>query len=278
MRTNGKEIASEIRKSLDKKLDELKIRYNRVPKLCTILVGNNASSKIFVRRKEIAAKELGIDFQKYEIYGSASTEDVIKIIGNLNEDVNCNSILIQLPLPNQNTEEILRSIHPSKDVDCLHPLNLGNLMSKKDDILLPPVVSAIMEFIGNDLKGKKITVVGSGRLVGSPLSIYLMNKGATVFVCNEYTKNIEMYTKESDIVVSCAGVPKLIKTDMVKQGAKIIDAGISQVDGIITGDVDYENVSKKAEVTPVPGGVGPVTVEMLLKNTLYLFEEQMKII
>ncbi len=277
MITDGKTIAAEIRKFLEGKLSELKGKYNDVPKLGTILIGDDASSHLYVKKKETAARELGIMFEKYELNENVTTEEALSLVGKLNQDPSCNAILIQLPLPNQNTERILQFVKPEKDVDCLHPFNLGRLLNDENNIIMPPTVASIMKFLGNeDLRGKKITIVGSGKLVGIPLSIYLTNKGATVAICNSQTKKIEDYTKASDIIVSCAGVPNLIKENMVRDGAKVIDAGINKLGDKVVGDVDYENVRKKAEVTPVPGGVGPVTVEMLLKNTLYLFERQME--
>jgi len=277
MITDGKAIAAEIRNSLEGKLSELKEKYNSVPKLGTILIGDDAGSHLYVKKKETAARELGIIFVKYELNKNVTTEEVLSLVGKLNQDPSCNAILIQLPLPNQDTERILQFVKPEKDVDCLHPLNLGRLLNDENDIIMPPTVASIMKFLGNDdLIGKKITIVGSGKLVGIPLSIYLTNKGATVAICNRQTKKIEDYTKVSDIIVSCAGVPHLIKETMVSDGAKVIDVGINKLGDKVIGDVDYENVRKKAEVTPVPGGVGPVTVEMLLKNTLYLFERQME--
>ncbi len=275
MRTDGKEIASEVRAQLKEQLEKIKSEYNEIPKLSTILVGDDPSSHVYVKRKEQAANELGIKFEKHTLNANVSTEEILELIEKLNNDDTCNAILVQLPLPNQDTERILQSIDPKKDVDCLHPFNIGMLSNEMKNHLLPPTVAAIMKFIEDEeIAGRKIVIIGTGKLVGLPLSIYLINKNATVITCNKHTPNWGIYTKDAEIIVSCAGVPNLIQENMVKQGAKIIDAGINKVGDSVVGDVDYENVSKKALVTPVPGGVGPVTVEMLLKNTLDLFERQ----
>jgi methylenetetrahydrofolate dehydrogenase (NADP+)/methenyltetrahydrofolate cyclohydrolase len=268
---DGKKIAQGIKDSVREGVSDFRERYKKVPSLHVILIGNDPASEMYVRIKEKAAEEVGIKSVKHE-FESITEKDLLGLIDKLNRDESVNGILVQLPLPKDvDDKSVLAAVDPEKDVDGFHALNMGSIFTG-DYRLVSCTAAGIIRMIeseGIDPEGKEAVIVGSSNVVGKPLAIMLVNKEATVTMCHIKTKNIPEKTRTADILVSATGVPKLIKAEMVKEGATVIDVGISKVDGKIVGDVDFENVKEKASrITPVPGGVGPMTVAMLMSNTL----------
>lgn len=256
---------------LKKKVNELK-RNGIVPKLAVILANDLDASKIYVRKKREMCSELGVEEIEYMLDKDTTTEKVLDIINRLNEDDSVHGILVQLPVfKHLDERKILESISPKKDIDGFHPLNIGNLLMGKPEIVActPRGIMSIIESTGVDLTSKTAVVVGRSIIVGKPVSALLLNKNATVITCHSKTKNLKKYTKMADVLVVAAGVPHLITSDMVKKNAIVIDVGINRIDGKIIGDVDTENVLDVAKyVTPVPGGVGITTVISLLENLI----------
>lgn len=269
---NGKELAKEIRKDLKKEVLELKEKGIN-PKLAVIMVGDNSASQVYVRNKSKACEKTGIDFEEYIFDGSIEEKELIEVIEKLNNDDTVNGILVQCPLPKHiDTNRALRAISPSKDVDGFHPVNVGNLCIGEDTFIscTPYGVIKMLEAYNIELEGKKAVIIGRSNIVGKPLLQCLLNKNTTPTICHSKTKNLEEVTKEADILIAAIGKPKFVKAEMVKDGAVVIDVGINRLeDGSIVGDVDFENVEKKASyITPVPGGVGPMTIAMLLNNVV----------
>lgn len=243
------------------------------PKLCVILVGENPASKSYVNMKSDACVRVGIESQVIKLESTVTQEQLLWHISSLNDDESVDGILVQLPLPSHiDTSTILESISPKKDVDGFHPCNIGKMCAGIDCFLpaTPLGVMSLLKHYEISLSGMDVVIVGASNIVGKPLSIMMLNAGASVSICHILTKDVSSYTKKADIV--CVGVGKvnLLKSDMIKEGAIIIDIGINKLEnGRIVGDVDFENISKKASyITPVPGGVGPMTIASLLQNTI----------
>jgi methylenetetrahydrofolate dehydrogenase (NADP+)/methenyltetrahydrofolate cyclohydrolase len=257
-------------------LEELKLQVKETglsPKLAVIVVGDDPSSKIYVRNKEVACSYVGIIHEKYLLQSSASQEELLNLIHELNKS-DANAILLQLPLPKGLDEgSAIEAIAPMKDVDGFHPLNLGRLLSG-DEVIAPCTPAGVIELLRRnrvELSGKHAVVVGRSNIVGKPLAAMLLNRDATVTVCHSKTKNIAGLTREADILIAAVGKPRFITSEMVRSGAVVVDVGINQIGDRIVGDVDFEKVKEKASaITPVPGGVGPMTVACLVKNTLSL--------
>lgn len=274
MLIDGQKIAEQIKNELKEKIAKI----NRKLKLAVILVGNDEASKLYIKMKKKACEEAGIDFLNYELPEKTSSDEIISLIKKLNEDKSITGILAQLPLPSHiKQEKIFESIDYKKDVDGFSPKNFGNLLIG-NEVLVPctPLgIITMLEYLHINLEGKNVVVVNHSIVVGKPLAVMLLNRNATVTVCHVKTRNLVEHIKKADIVITAAGVPKLIKKEMIKEGAVIIDAGISKADGKICGDADFENVKEKASyITPVPGGVGPMTVAMVLKNMIKAYEIQ----
>lgn len=272
MIVDGNKISQEIYNNLKKEIPLL----NKKPKLVVVLVGEDPASVLYVSIKEKKAQELGIQTENIKVKEDATTEELVSIIHKLNQDDLVTAILIQLPLPKHiDTGAVLESINEFKDVDGLNPKNMGKLLVDKP-FILPPTPAAILEILRHheiNLAGKHVVLVGYGKLVGKPLAamISLSNKNATLSVCNSKTKDLPSYTQQADILISASGVGHIIKKDMIKKGAIVIDAGTSKLDGEIVGDVNFEEVKNKASlVTPPKGGVGPITVAKLLENVVKL--------
>ncbi|MFH1037032.1 MAG: bifunctional 5,10-methylenetetrahydrofolate dehydrogenase/5,10-methenyltetrahydrofolate cyclohydrolase [Patescibacteria group bacterium] len=247
------------------------------PSLAVILVGDNLVSKLYIKQKEKACENIGISFRLFQFPFKISTEKLKKEVKEIAEDQDNSGVIIQLPLPkNIDTQDILDIIPPGKDVDVLSEKSLGNFYTgdKEDFSVLPPVVEAISHFLKEysiKIEGKNIVLVGAGRLVGKPLAVWFAQKNVNLSVVNESTKNISDFTKKADILISGVGKANLIKGNIIKKGAVIFDVGSSIKNGKTAGDVDFGSVSKKAGyITPVPGGVGPVTVACLLENLVRL--------
>lgn len=260
---DGKKLAQEKEKRLIRKIADFKAKTGITPKLVSIVVGHNPASRLYLRFKEQSAQKVGIEFEKIEFPESAKAEEIIRTIQEKNHDERVHGIMIQLPLPDNLKIEILGSIDPKKDVDCLTSENF-NLLTSGNPRFLPATVKAVLEVIretGYEIRGAHIVVVGVSNIVGKPLAIMLSNMGAIVTTCRSKTTNLGEHTQKADLLISATGVPNLIKGNMVKKGAVVIDVGSPR------GDVDYKKVKKVASfITPVPGGVGPVTVVCLMEN------------
>jgi len=275
---DGRKRQEEILNSLKNDIDYLK-RRNVIPNLAIIDATNNESSKIFIKQKINALKKLSLSYELYNA-NEADEKNLIELIKNLNENERVNGILVQLPLPPKfNTERIINQIDPLKDVDGLTSYNLGNLMHGKEEIAActPKAIIDILECNKIDVEAKEVTIVNNSIVVGKPLAMMLTRRFATVSICHVKTINLEEYTKKSEILITATGVAYLIKNEMVKDEAIVIDAGISRVNNMVKGDVDFENVKNKCKlITPVPGGVGPVTVAMVVKNLINCCKSQLK--
>lgn len=277
---DGKMLSKKIRESLKKDCDELK--ENGInPKLAVIMVGDNPASKVYVRNKSKACNEVGIEYQEYLLGNETTQEQLIKLITDLNHDKEINGILLQSPIPNNlDINEAFKAISYSKDVDGFTPSSVGKLCIGENTFTscTPYGVMKMFEEYNIDLTGKDVVILGRSNIVGKPLIQCCLQKNATVTVCHSKTKNLEEHTKRADIVISAIGQSKFVKADMIKDGAVVIDVGINRdEDGKLTGDVDFENVEKKASyITPVPGGVGPMTIAMLMNNVIKATKEQNK--
>ncbi|HRF36746.1 MAG TPA: bifunctional methylenetetrahydrofolate dehydrogenase/methenyltetrahydrofolate cyclohydrolase FolD [Clostridia bacterium] len=269
---NGKEVSKATREKVALMVKDFVADKGRVPCLAVILVGEDPASQTYVKNKIIGCEEVGMKSLAYRLPAESTNDEVAKIIKELAEDSNVDGILIQLPLPKQLDERYLLSLIPdSKDVDGFSPNNLGLLaMNNPRTVSCTPYgVMELLASTGVELSGKHAVVIGRSNTVGKPMAMLLLNANCTVTICHSKTKNMQDITKQADILVVAIGKPKFVTEDMVKEGAIVIDVGINRVDGKLVGDVDFENVSKKASfITPVPGGVGPMTISMLLYNTL----------
>lgn len=270
---DGKEIAKHLRTKLHKEIKEQKAK----PGLAVVLVGDNPASQVYVNMKEKACIDTGIYSEKYILDKETSLGSVIELINTLNNNPNIHGILVQMPLPkNIDSQLVIDCIRPDKDVDGLHPLNLGNLLSG-NNIIVPCTPKGIIKLIEStkiDLQGKHCVVIGRSNLVGKPVSLLLQQKHATVTMCHSRTKELDKICKEADVIIAAVGVPKLVKGSWVKKGAIVIDVGTNKVTNDsekgyhLCGDVDFDEVKKIAGfITPSPGGVGPMTIACLLENT-----------
>jgi len=276
---DGKSLSEKIRRDIKKEIDEFLQKGLRRPALAVILVGDDPASLIYVNNKRKACEAVGIRSLYYKLPHNTKHEELLELIAQLNADEEVDGILVQLPLPEQiDQREVITSISPSKDVDGFHPENMGRLLSGSEEGFIPctPLgIDILLKHYNIDPKGANVTIVGAGFIVGRPLSALMLNRNATVSVCHIYTKDISLFTREADILISATGVPGLIGKDEVKEGSVVIDVGISKVDGKIRGDVRFEEVKDKVKaITPVPGGVGPMTVTALLLNTVKAYKNR----
>ena len=275
---DGKKLAKKIREELKRECDELKEK-NIYPKLAVIMVGNNPASKVYVRNKSKACDEIGIKYEEYLLKEDTTQNELIELIKKLNENKEINGILLQSPIPaHLNINQAFKSITYLKDVDGFTPSSIGKLSIGEDTFIscTPYGVIKMFEEYDIDLTGKNVVILGRSNIVGKPLIQCCLKTNARVKVCNSKTKDLEEYTKRADILISAIGKSKFVKQKMVKDGAVVIDVGINRgEDGKLTGDVDFENVEKKASyITPVPGGVGPMTIAMLMNNVIKATKEQ----
>jgi len=283
---SGKEVAQQIRAEIKVEVDELKQKHNVVPGLVTILVGENPASISYVTAKNKTAKELGYNSLQDNQPGDISEEDLLALVDRYNNDDSIHGILVQLPLPKHiDSNKVLYAINPDKDVDGFHPVNVGKLVIG-EAIFKPCTPAGIQELLirgGAETKGAHTVIVGRSNIVGKPIANMLIQKGpganSTVTVVHTGTKDIAYHTKQADILIVAAGQPKAVTADMVKEGAAVIDVGVNRIGQTpegkakLVGDVDYEPVKEKASlITPVPGGVGPMTITMLMKNTLAAYK------
>lgn len=267
---NGKELSKKIKKELKEKVKELKEKGIN-PKLAVIMVGDDAGSQVYVRNKSKACEKVGIKFEEYLFDDKLQEKELLQLIEKLNLDDSVHGILLQSPVPKHiDINKAFRTISPDKDVDGFNPINVGNLSIGEDAFIscTPYGIVKMLEEYNIETVGKKAVILGRSNIVGKPMIQCMLNKNSTVTVCHSKTKDIEEEVKRADIVIAAIGKPKFVKAHMVKEGAVVIDVGINRLeDGTICGDVDYDEVSKKASyITPVPGGVGPMTIAMLLSN------------
>ncbi|MDM5211748.1 bifunctional methylenetetrahydrofolate dehydrogenase/methenyltetrahydrofolate cyclohydrolase FolD [Peribacillus sp. RS7] len=269
---NGKEIAEAVRQEISKEVQQLREK-NIVPGLAVILVGDNQASQTYVRNKQKACEDLGMHSVLIKKPAGLSQEELIQSIDELNQDDSIHGILVQLPLPGHIQEKaIIEAISPEKDVDGFHPINIGRMMTGQDAYLpcTPYGVMVMLEYIDYDLEGKHVVIVGRSNIVGKPAGQMFLNANATVTYCHSKTKDLAYYTKQADVVVAAVGKRDTITSDHIKEGAVVIDVGMNRNDeGKLCGDVAFDEVKTKASyITPVPKGVGPMTITMLMKNTV----------
>jgi len=274
---DGKAIAAEVRQSVKQKIDDRREAGHRIPGLAVILVGSDPASEVYVRNKRRACDEAGVLSSYYGLPENTPEKDLLQLIDDLNTDDAVDGILVQFPLPaHLDTEEVTERIQPDKDVDGFHPYNIGRLVERRP--MLRPCTSrgviTLLEHIGETFHGREGVVVGASNIVGRPMSLELLLAGVTVTTCHRFTLNLDQHVGRADIVVVAAGKPGLVPGEWVKPGATVIDVGINRLaDGSLVGDVGFEAARERAAwITPVPGGVGPMTVATLLENTLYAAE------
>ena len=273
---DGKKVAAELRQELKKEVDELKIKHKKVPGLTVILVGELAPSKIYVKNKEKSANEVGLKSDVIRYPDSVEEKIILDKINELNNDSSVSGILVQLPLPKHiDKQKVIEAILPSKDVDGFHPMNVGNLSSGYESSIpcTPLGCYLLIKKIEPNLSGKKAIIIGRSNLNGKPMTQLLLKENCTVTITHSKTKDLKGECLKGDIIVAAVGMPELVKGDWVKKDAIVIDVGINKTDKGIVGDVAFDEVSKVAKaLTPVPGGVGPMTIACLLKNTIECFK------
>ena len=275
---DGKELAKKIRANLKIECEELKNKQIN-PKLAVIMVGDDPASKVYVRNKSKACEDVGIEYKEYLLNTNTTQKELKKLIEELNQDKTINGILLQSPIPaNLDINEAFRTISPQKDVDGFNPVNVGKLVLNQDTFVscTPYGIMKMFEEYNIDLTGKNVVILGRSNIVGKPLMHCCLNKNATVTVCHSKTQNLAEKAREADILISAIGKAQFVTADMVKENAVVIDVGINRLEnGKITGDVDFENVKEKASyITPVPGGVGPMTIAMLMNNVIKATKRQ----
>ncbi|MFB1341312.1 bifunctional methylenetetrahydrofolate dehydrogenase/methenyltetrahydrofolate cyclohydrolase FolD [Helicobacter pylori] len=278
---DGQALAYDIEKDLKHKIQIITAQTHKRPKLAVILVGKDPASITYVNMKIKACQRVGMDFDLKTLQEDITEAELLSLIKDYNTDQNISGVLVQLPLPRHiDTKMILEAIDPNKDVDGFHPLNIGKLCTQKESFLpaTPMGVMRLLEHYHIGIKGKDVAIIGASNIIGKPLSMLMLNAGASVSVCHILTKDISFYTQNADIVCVGVGKPDLIKASMLKKGAVVVDIGINHLnDGRIVGDVDFNNAQKVAGfITPVPKGVGPMTIVSLLENTLIAFEKQQR--
>ena len=272
---DGKSLAAEVRAQVAEKV----AAFDMKPNLAVVLVGNDEASLIYDRNKQKAAQAMGMDCHIYHLPEEVSEQELLGLISQLNDDVRVHGILVQLPLPKHiDALHVLMHIRPEKDVDGFTPHNIGLLQANSPLAMVPATPKGILYMLNKvlpDLSGKHAVIIGRSNIVGKPMAALLLNHNCTVTITHSKTRQIEEIVRQGDIVVAACGHPQIVKADWVKDGATVIDVGINRRDGHILGDVDFDNVQKKAAyITPVPGGVGPMTIAMLLANTFEAFAKQ----
>ena len=277
---DGKKIAAELREELKQEVSELKTKYNKVPGLTVILIGDMTPSQIYVRNKEKSANEVGLKSEVIRYPEAVEEKTVLDKIEELNKNESISGILVQLPLPKHiDKQKVIESILPEKDVDGFHPMNVGNLSSGYESSVpcTPLGCYLLIKKIESNLSGKKAVMIGRSNLNGKPMAQLLLKENCTVTITHSRTKDLKAECQEADIIVAAVGIPELVKADWVKKDAIVIDVGINKTEKGIVGDVAFNEVSKVAKaLTPVPGGVGPMTIACLLKNTIECFKRSQK--
>ena len=274
---DGKKVSAEVRNRLADEVQELKKKTGKTPGLATVLVGDDPASAVYVRNKNKICGELGFQSFEQKLSADTSEEKLLQLVSELNSNQDIHGILVQLPLPDQiDSEKILQAIDPRKDVDGFHPIHVGKLVV--GNALLTPCtptgIIALLDHYDIEISGKHAVIIGRSNIVGKPVSMLLLQRNATITICHSRTQNLEEVTRSADILVAAVGRANFVTEAMVSEGTVVIDVGINRVDGKLTVDVDFEPVSKKAShITPVPGGVGPMTIGLLMENTLKAFKE-----
>jgi tetrahydrofolate dehydrogenase/cyclohydrolase, NAD(P)-binding domain protein len=281
VKIDGKAFSQVILEKIREEHNQLKEKYGKQAGLAVVIVGNNPASQVYVRNKMKACENVGFYSENIELDENISEEELLQEINKLNKNDRINGILVQLPLPSHINElKIIDRISPEKDVDGFHVANIGKMVIGDETGFLSCTPYGIMQLLEEykiEIAGKDAVIIGRSNIVGKPMALMLIQKGATVQVCNSRTKDLRKKLNEADIIIVAAGVPKLLKKEDVKEGAVVIDVGINRVDGKICGDVDYEEVLEKASyITPVPGGVGPMTIASLIKNTFKSYKNSLK--
>lgn len=273
---DGKKIAEEIRKNISKEIETLGSKYKATPNITSIKIGSDPSSELYLRLRDKACSEVGIKSTHLEFPQNVSEDEVLKSIIKLNQDKNVHGVLIQFPIPNHiSPDKLINALDSKKDVEGLSPYNLGRTLVGDEHLIpcTPLSVLTILDHEKTELKGKDIVIVNHSNIVGKPLAVLLLNRNATVSVCHVFTKDLKNYTSKADVLITAAGVPKLIKKEHVKNGAFVIDVAVINMKDGICGDVDFASVKEVAgKITPVPGGVGPVTVACSLMNMIKTFK------
>lgn len=275
---DGKELAKHIREELKEEVKELK-NAEIYPKLAVIMVGDDPASKVYVRNKSRACEDVGIEYEEYLLPSKTTREELVELIENLNNDERVHGILVQSPLPEGlDANEAFRTILPKKDVDGFHPVNVGKLSLNQDCFVscTPYGIIKMLEAYNVPIEGANAVIIGRSNIVGKPLAQCLLNKNATVTICHSKTKNLKEITKKADILIAAIGKSKFVTEDMVKENATVIDVGINRnEEGKLVGDTDFENIKEKVSfITPVPGGVGPMTIAMLMYNVVKAAKQQ----
>lgn len=281
VKIDGKAFSQVILEKIKEEHNQLKEKYGKQAGLAVVIVGNNPASQVYVRNKMKACENVGFYSENIELDENISEEELLQKIDKLNKNDRINGILVQLPLPSHINElKIIDSISPEKDVDGFHVANIGKMVIGDETGFLSCTPYGIMQLLEEykiEIAGKDAVIIGRSNIVGKPMALMLIQKGATVQVCNSRTKDLRKKLNDADIIIVAAGVPKLLKKEDVKEGAVVIDVGINRIDGKICGDVDYEEVLEKASyITPVPGGVGPMTIASLIKNTFKSYKNSLK--
>lgn len=274
---NGKALSDRMRGELGGEAAELLQKHGRAPGLAVIIVGDDPASHVYVKNKKLGCEKAGIRSFSHELPADTTQQHLLGLISELNNDPKVDGILVQLPVPDHiNPETIIEAIDPGKDVDGFHPYNVGRLTARKPALrsCTPYGCMKLLAETGMDLHGKECVIVGASNIVGRPMALELLLAGATVTVCHRFTKNLQSHIERAEVVVAAAGKRGLIKGEWIREGAVVIDVGIHRLeDGSLTGDVEFEAASRKAGwITPVPGGVGPMTITMLLANTIEAFK------
>ena len=275
---DGKELAKHIREELKEEVKELK-NAEIHPKLAVIMVGDDPASKVYVRNKSRACEDVGIEYEEYLLPAKTTREELLELIEKLNNDERVHGILVQSPLPEGlDANEAFRTILPKKDVDGFHPVNVGKLSLNQDCFVscTPYGIIKMLEAYNVPIEGANAVIIGRSNIVGKPLAQCLLNKNATVTICHSKTKNLKEITKKADILIAAIGKSKFVTEDMVKENATVIDVGINRnEEGKLVGDTDFENIKEKVSfITPVPGGVGPMTIDMLMYNVVKAAKQQ----
>ena len=281
IKIDGKAFSQVILEKIKEEHNQLKEKYGKQAGLAVVIVGNNPASQVYVRNKMKACENVGFYSENIELDENISEEELLQEIDKLNKNDRINGILVQLPLPSHINElKIIDRISPEKDVDGFHVANIGKMVIGDETGFLSCTPYGIMQLLEEykiEIAGKDAVIIGRSNIVGKPMALMLIQKGATVQVCNSRTKDLRKKLNDADIIIVAAGVPKLLKKEDVKEGAVVIDVGINRIDGKICGDVDYEEVLEKASyITPVPGGVGPMTIASLIKNTFKSYKNSLK--
>ena len=270
---DGKVVSAAVKQRVADEVVAFKAEYGRAPALAVIMVGNNPASAVYVRNKHKACEAVGMTSYEYNLPESTTEAELLQKVKELNESADVDGILVQLPLPKHiNEEVVINNISPEKDVDAFHPVNTGKILIGNYDFLpcTPAGVMEMLDYYNIDVSGKECVVLGRSNIVGKPMALLLLGANGTVTVCHSRTKDLKEVTRRADILVVAIGKAKFVTADMIKPGAVVIDVGMNRrADGKLTGDVDFESVAPKASyITPVPGGVGPMTITMLMQNTL----------